>query len=181
MKLCKQLLSLVLVIATGALTGCSTASKSADMAGSVRSGLAQAGLKDVTAKHNQEKGVLTLGGHVPADNDKERAESIARSFAGTQVVSNEIAVIPPGAESEAKKVNAALDRGIESNLEAALVGEKLNDSVKYSVMNHVVTLTGDVNTSVTRDRAEKIAAGVLNVEQVVNELQVRKQKATSRD
>lgn len=174
MKICKQFLPLILIAGIGALAGCSSESKSSDTAVSVRTGLAQAGLADVTVRHNQEKGVLTLGGHVPTDTDKERAESIARSSVGAQVVSNEIAVIPPGAESEAKKVNAALDRGIESNLEAALVGEKLNDSVKYSVRNHVVTLTGDVNTAVTRERAEKVAAGVLNVEQVVNELQVRR-------
>jgi osmotically-inducible protein OsmY len=43
----------------------------------------------------------------------------------------------------------------------------------------VVTLTGDVNSQAKRAQAEQVAAAVLNVDQVVNELQVKKQKATS--
>lgn len=179
MKTYRYLLCLSAVVATGAFSGCAKSTKSANVVSSVRSAMDQAGLADVTTKQDQDKGVLTLGGHVAADSDKERAESIAKTLAGSQVVANEIAVIPPGAESEAKKVNSSLDKGIESNLDAALVGERLSDSVKYSVKNHVVTLTGDVNSPVVRARAETIAAGVLNVQQVVNELQVKKQKATS--
>ena len=39
---------------------------------------------------------------------------------GGQVVANEIAVIPQGVESDAKKVNSDLDDGIKKNLDAAL-------------------------------------------------------------
>jgi osmotically-inducible protein OsmY len=53
--------------------------------------------------------------------------------------------------------------------------------VKYSVKNHVVTLTGDVDSQAKRTRAGEIASTVPNVQQVVNELQVKKQKATSSD
>jgi osmotically-inducible protein OsmY len=100
-------------------------------------------------------------------------------MSGSQVVANQIAVLPSGAENLAHKVNVDLDEGIESNLDAALIKDSLHDSVKYSVKNHVVTLTGDVNSQSKRARAEQVAAAVLNVEQVVNELQVKKQKATS--
>ena len=179
MKTLKPLLCALTVIACSATSGCSKSAKSADVVSSVRAGMAQAGLTEVTTKQDLDKGVLTLGGHVPADADKDRAETIAKTLAGTQVVANEIAVIPPGSEAEARKVNSSLDKGIENNLEAALVGEKLSESVRYSVKNHVVTLTGDVNSPVIRARAETIAGGVLNVQQVVNELQVKKQKATS--
>ncbi len=51
--------------------------------------------------------------------------------------------------------------------------------MKYSVKNHVVTLTGEVNSPENRARAESVASGVPNVQQVVNELQVKEQKATS--
>ena len=179
MKTFKHLAWVFAIIASGGLTGCAKNTKSADVVSSVRAALAQAGLADVTAREDLDKGVLTLGGHVAADADKERAEGLAKTLAGPQVVANEIAVIPPGAESEAKKINSSLDKGIENNLEAALMMEKLNDGVKYSVKNHVGTLTGDVNSPMARARAETIAAGVLNVQQVVNELQVKKQKATS--
>ena len=43
----------------------------------------------------------------------------------------------------------------------------------------VVTLTGEVNSENKRARAEKVATGVPNVRQVVNDLQVKDQKASS--
>jgi osmotically-inducible protein OsmY len=51
--------------------------------------------------------------------------------------------------------------------------------VQYAVKNHVVTLTGEVDSQLKRSRAQAVASSVLNVSQVVNELQVTKQKATS--
>lgn len=168
------------LVALGILTfaGCSS-TKSPDVENRIQKSLSDAGLKDVSTSQDRDKGVVTLTGHVASDSDKTQAESIAKSIAGTQVVSNQIVVTPPGAESEAKKVVSELDKGIEGNLEAAFVKEKLQDDVRYSVKNQVVTLSGEVNSPAKRTRAEKIAAGVPNVQQVVNELQVTKQKARS--
>ena len=135
--------------------------------------------KDVSASQDRDKGVVTLGGHVPADGDKAQAESIARSMAGAEVVANQIAVIPPGVESRARDINSDLDKGIENNLDAALIAERLHENVKYSVKNHVVTLTGEVDSQAKRARAQAVASGVQNVQQVVNELQVKAQKASS--
>ncbi len=180
MKTLKPCLFVLALVIVGTLVGCSTTStKAADVSDSIRTSLDQAGLKDVSATQDRDKGVVTLGGHVAAEGDKSQAESIARSIAGAQVVANQIAVIPPGAESDAKKVNSDLDKGIESNLDAALIKHKLHESVKYAVKNHVVTLTGDVDSPSKRARAEDVASGVPNVRQVVNELQVKGQKATS--
>jgi len=180
MKTLKLCLFLLAVVVVGALVGCSTTStKAADVSDSIRASLDQAGFKDVSVTQDRAKGVVTLGGHVAADSDKLQAETIARSLAGTQVVSNQIAVLPPGAESDAKKVNSDLDNGIESNLHAALIKEKLHESVTFAVKNHVVTLTGNVDSQAKRARAEKVASEVLNVQQVVNELQVKGQKATT--
>ena len=179
MKTLKPCLSLLGMVVFGTLAGCSTEStKTADISDSIRTALDQANLKDVSVNQDRDKGVVTLGGHVAADADKSQAESIARSMAGPQVVANQIAVIPPGAESEAKTVNSDLDKGIESNLDAALIKQRLHESVKYAVKNHVVTLTGDVDSQSKRARAEEVASAVVNVQQVVNELQVKKQKAT---
>jgi osmotically-inducible protein OsmY len=61
-------------------------------------------------------------------------------------VSNQIAVRPPGDESAAKTVNSDLDKGIERNLDAALIEAKLHDNVRYEVKNHDVTLTGNVDS-----------------------------------
>ena len=87
--------------------------------------------------------------------------------------------IPVGAEKEAKAVNSDLDQAIEKNLDAALIQNKLHKSVKYEVKSGVVTLTGEVNSEDKRTRAEKVATGVPNVQQVVNDLQVKNQKASS--
>ncbi len=86
---------------------------------------------------------------------------------------------PPGLEKEAKAVNADLDDGIAKNLDAALIEDRLHESVKYEVKSGVVTLTGEVNSQNKRARAEKLANGVPNVQQVVNDLQVKDQKASS--
>jgi len=112
-------------------------------------------------------------------SDKARADTVAKSLAGVQVVANEIAVMPPGGEKDATAVNASLDKGIEANLDAALIQNKMHDDVKYAVKSGVVTLTGDVNSQSTRNDAEQVAARVPNVKQVVNGLQVKNQKASS--
>jgi osmotically-inducible protein OsmY len=88
-------------------------------------------------------------------------------------------VISVGQEKEAKAVHSDLDHAIEKNLDAALIQNKMHDNVKYSVKSGVVTLTGEVNSQDKRTRAEKVAAGVPNAQQVVNNLQVKNQNATS--
>jgi len=168
------------LLAVGILVGCSQApTKSPDVSDAIRKSLDQAGLKDVSIAQDREKGVVTLAGHVAAEGDKSQAESIAKSIAGGQVVANQIAVVLTGAESDSKTVNADLDRGIEKNLDAALIQHRLHKSVKYAVKNAAVTLTGEVKTQTQRAMAERVASQVLNVKQVVNELQVKNQKATS--
>ena len=180
MKKLRLSVAVLAVLAVGILTGCSeTSTKSPDVSDSIRKSLDQAGLKDVTVGQDRDKGIVTLGGQVGSDNDKAQAESLAKSLAGAQVVANQIAVVPSGIESEAKAVNSDLDKGIEKNLDAALIQNKLHKNVKYEVKNGVVTLTGEVNSEDKRARAEKVATGVPNVTQVVNNLQVKNQKASS--
>jgi hyperosmotically inducible protein len=171
---------MVALLAVGIMAGCSqTTTKSPDVTDSIRKSLDQAGFKDVTVSQDRDKGVVTLGGQVASESDKSQAESLAKSLAAAQVVADQIAVIPVGAEKEAKAVNSDLDQGIEKNLDAALIQNKLHKSVKYEVKNGVVTLTGEVNSEDKRTRAEKVATGVPNVTQVVNNLQVKNQKASS--
>ena len=169
--------AVAIALTIGCLIGCSS-SKSPDVEGPVRQSLNQAGLSDVTVSQDRDKGVITLGGHVADDSAKAQAETIARSNAAGQVVANEISVTPVGNESDAKAVNSDLDDGIKKNLDAALIQNHLK-SVKYDVKNGVVTLSGDVRSEARRSSAAAIASGVPNVQQVVNELQVKDQKATS--
>ncbi len=176
-KFCASLLALLIA---GTVAGCSrTSAKSPDVSDNVRASLDQAGLKDVSISQDRDKGVVTLGGHVGSEGDKFRAETVAKSFSGGQVVADQIAVVPPGVEKDAKAMNSDLDEGIEKNVDAALIQNRFHDTVSYGVKNGVVTLTGQVNSQSRRGEAERTAASVPNVQQVVNELQVKDQKASS--
>ena len=180
MKTTKLLVSLLTLLVLGTMLGCSgPSSKSPDVSNSIRKALDQVGLKDVSVSQDRDKGIVTLGGQVPGENDKSQAESLAKSLAGSQVVADQIAVVPVGGEKAAKAVNSDLDQGIENNLDASLIQNKMHDDVKYGVKSGVVTLTGEVNSEDKRMRAEKIAIAVPNVLQVVNDLQVKNQKASS--
>jgi osmotically-inducible protein OsmY len=64
-------------------------------------------------------------------------------------------------------------------LDAALIQSKFQKGVKYDVKSGVVTLTGEVSSQSKRAQVEQVASTVPNVKQVVNELQVKNQKATS--
>jgi hyperosmotically inducible protein len=176
----KLLVAALALLVFGSLSGCSgTTAKSPDVADNIRKSLDQSGFKDVSISQDRDKGIVTLGGQVASENEKSQAEAIAKSFAGAQVVADQIAVIPVGIEKEAKAVNSDLDEGIEKNLDAALIQSKLHHDVKFEVKSGVVTLSGEVNSQYKRDRAETVAARVPNVKQVVNDLQVKNQKASS--
>ena len=168
-----------LFMAIGALVGCSTAPQTPDVAGSIRQSIGQAGIKNVSVDQDRTKGVVTLGGHVLVDADKVRADQIARSLAGGQVVANQIEVTPQGLESVTKTVDEKLDKAIGSNLDAALIQSGWDKAIKHAEKNGVVTLSGNVDSQQLRADIERVAASIPNVQQVVNTLQVKDQKASS--
>jgi hyperosmotically inducible protein len=179
MKVRKLFLGVVPVILAGALAGCSDTNKSPEVTDNIRKSLDQAGYKDVSVSQDREKGVVTLTGTVPTEGDKAQAESIAKSSAESQVVADQISVRPPGNESDAKTVDSDTDKAIEKKLDAVLVKNKLDRGVKYDVKNGVVTLKGDVPSQSRRTQVEKLAKTIPDVKQVVNELEVKNQKATA--
>ena len=172
--------AVLMLLTVGILISCSkTTTESPDVADNIRKSLDQAGLKDISVTQDRDKGVVTLGGKVTSENDKAQAESLAKSLAAGQVVADQIAVIPVGIEKDAKTVNSDLDDGIEKNLDAALIQNNMHDDVKFAVKSNVVTLTGEVNSQSKREQVERVAASVPNVKQVVNDVQVKNQKASS--
>jgi hyperosmotically inducible protein len=179
MKTPNALPVLLVILAMTFALACTNKAKAPDVSASIRQALDQAGLRDVSVSQDRDKNVVTLTGDVATDNERTQAESIARSIAGTQVVANEVGVRPAGDESTAKKVDSDLDKGIDRNLEAALVQRKLNHDVRWDVKNGVIALKGNVTSQSQRAAVEKMAAQVPNVIQVVNELEVKDQKATS--
>ena len=172
--------AMLALLAAVIFAGCSrTSTKSPEVSDNIRKSLDQAGFKDVSVGQDRDKGIVTLGGKVTSENDKAQAETLAKSLAVGQVVADQIAVVPVGIETAARVVNSDLDDGIEKNLDAALIQNSMHDDVKFAVKSNVVTLTGDVNSQSKRDQAEKVAEAVPNVKQVVNDLQVKNQKASS--
>jgi len=140
----------------------------------VSKALDNANLKDVKIDEDRDKGVVKLSGDVKTPEEKQRAEEIARENAPNMVVSNEIGVRPQGAEGTAKDIDKNLDAAIEKNYKAALTENRLdNQHISVDVNNGVVTLKGDVDNMQQRQKAEKLAANIPNVQQVVNELEVK--------
>src|ERR1035438_6002055 len=89
--------AMLTLLAVGILAGCSKTTASPDVADSIRKSLDQAGLKSVAVSQDRDKGIVTLSGQVASENDKLQAETLAKSYAGTQVVANQPE--PPGHES----------------------------------------------------------------------------------
>jgi hyperosmotically inducible protein len=180
MKTRELVLTGLTLLAIGALlVGCKTTSQSPDVADSIQKSIHDAGLKDVTVTQDRSKGIVTLGGQVVADNEKSQAEAMAKSLADGQVVADQIAVVPPGAAQETMAMNSDLDQGIEKNLDADLIKNRMHENVSYAVKNGVVTLTGEVSSEYRRTGAETVATGVPNVQQVVNDMQVVKSRKAS--
>jgi hyperosmotically inducible protein len=180
MKTTKLLFPLLMLLAMSTIVGCRmNSAKSPDVLDSVRKALDQADLKDVTVAQDRDKGIISLAGQVETESEKAEAESLAKSLAGSQVVADQIAVIPAGRGVETKAVNSDLDQGIEKNLDAALIQNQIHDNVNYAVKNGVVTLSGNVSSEHIRSGAETVASAVPNVKQVVNTLQVVKHRKAS--
>jgi hyperosmotically inducible protein len=176
----KPLVAVFALLTILTLTGCwGDSSKSPDVSSSIRKSLDQAGLKDVSVSQDRDKGVVTISGQVPTQDNKTQAESIAKSLAGGQVVADEIAVVPSGQAADVKAVYKDLDEGIEKNLDAVLIQNKMHESVNYKVKNGVITLSGQVDSEDMRKNAQSLATSVPNVQQVVNDLQIKNLKASS--
>jgi hyperosmotically inducible protein len=142
---------------------------------SVKTALEQADLKDVNVSEDKDRNTITLGGTLHSDDAKQRATEVAKANAGERIVANEVTVEPVGQESEAKNIASNLDDGIENNYKAALVSKGLDKQhIRFDAKNGVITLKGSVKTPTQRKEAEQIAQTVPNVQQVVNEIDVKR-------
>lgn len=165
------LASLLLALAMGCT---SNKASTPDVKDQVTKALDNAGYKDLKVDVNHDKELVTLTGDVKTQEDKDHAEDLAKAAASGYVVSNEIGVRPEGVESAAKKIDSNVDAAIEKDFKAVIIANRLDSQhISYNATNGVLTLKGNVDTAALRDRAEKLAASVPNVQQVVNELDVK--------
>lgn len=145
----------------------------------VEKSLNNAGFKDINVDEDRDKGVVTIKGKVASQDDKSRAEDVARQAAGNSVVANEILVTGPSDQTEnrAEDVASATDDAIEAEFDAMITKMDLkNQHVRKDAKNGVLTITGDVDTAAERTSIEKNAAKIKGVTQVVNKLEVKNAK-----
>jgi osmotically-inducible protein OsmY len=141
----------------------------------VKKALEQADLKDVTVDEDRDKNTITLAGTLHSNDAKAKAGEVARSAAPNRTVANEISVQPVGIESEAKDIASNLDDGIERNCKAALISSGLDKQhIRFDAKNGVLTLKGTVQTEKERQEAQRVAAAIPHVQQVVNNIEVHR-------
>src|SRR5579871_3845055 len=131
-------------------------------------------LGSLDVSQDRDKGIMTLKGNVATDADKARAESLTKQAAPDYTVANEVGVRPPEA-SNAGSVASNLDSAIEDNFKATIKAhENLNDqSISGSAKNGTLKITGSVKTAAQKKEVTTLAKQVPNVQQVVNELEVK--------
>ena len=171
----KTIMASVAALLLTVAIGCSTNKASTpDVKTQVTKAMDNAGYKDVKVAVNNDKELVTLTGDVKSQEDKDRAEELAKTTAAGFVVSNEIGVRPEGDESAAKKIDSNVDSAIEKDFKAVIIANRMEKQhIRYDAKNGVLTLKGDVDTTAQRSQVEKLAATVPNVQQVVNELDVK--------
>jgi osmotically-inducible protein OsmY len=142
---------------------------------SVKKSLEQAELTDVSVAEDRDKNTVTLGGTVHSDDAKAKAADVAKAVAGNRIVVNEISVQPVGAESDAKSIASNMDEAIEKNYKAALISNGLDKQhIDFSAKNGVLVLKGNVKTVAERQLAQQSASSVPNVQQVLNQIDVKR-------
>jgi hyperosmotically inducible protein len=161
------------------VAGCNKAAHP-DEKSAVTNSLNSSNLSAVNVSQDRDKGVITLSGNVDTDQAKAQAEAVARQAAPDYTIANEIGVRPPQA-GQAGSVASNIDSAIEDNFKASIKAhDNLNDqSISGSAKNGTLVVKGTVKTAAQKAEAEKLAKKVPNVQQVVNELEVKPGKHSS--
>ena len=134
-------------------------------------------LGSVDVSQDREKGVMRLTGNVASADQKQRAERLASQAAPDYTIANEIGVRPPETPN-AGSVASNLDSAIEDNFKASIKAhENLNDqSISGSAKNGTLVIKGSVKTASQKKEVYTLAKQVPNVQQVVNEIEVKPNK-----
>ncbi|MGZ4788471.1 MAG: BON domain-containing protein [Terriglobales bacterium] len=178
----KKLVAIAIVLLTLAFAVACSQQKAntPDAKPAVQDALKAAGYNNINVDQDRDKGVITLKGDVPTEEDKAKVAQIAQNAANGMVVSNEVGVRPEGNEGQAKKIDSATDDAIEDHMKAAIAAHRWeNQHIRYDAKNGVLTLKGDVDTARQREQVNDVAKNIPGVQQVVNELQVKGEKQSA--
>lgn len=165
------------VVGLALVAGCNSP-QHPDVKGNVENALKSNNMGNISVSQDRDKGVITLTGDVQSQDQKNQAESVATQAATGYTIADEIGVRPPDMGAQAKDVASDLDKGIQDNFKAALKAHKnLDDqSITGDSKNGTLVLKGSVKTAAQKLEAAKLAKGIPNVQQVVNELEVKSSK-----
>ncbi|MES2220125.1 MAG: BON domain-containing protein [Acidobacteriota bacterium] len=173
-----KLIAIASLAAGLVIAGCNSNPKYPDSKEAVNNSLTQNNLGAIHVSQDQTKGVITLTGTVPSDSQKSQAESVAKQAAPNYTIADEIAVVPPQNADATKAANSDTDDAIEDSFKAELKKHRnLDDqSISVKVKNGALVLSGSVKTAAQKREAERLAKHVPNVQQVVNEIEVKSSK-----
>jgi hyperosmotically inducible periplasmic protein len=159
--------------AVAMVAGCQHATHP-DEKSAVTDSLKNNNLNAVDVSQDRDKGVMTLKGNLASQDLKNQAESLAKQAAPDYTIADEIGVRPPDA-AHAGAVASDIDNAIEDNFKAEIKAHNnLNDqSISCTAKNGTLVLKGSVKTAAQKHEAESLAKKVPNVQQVVNELEVK--------
>jgi hyperosmotically inducible periplasmic protein len=148
-----------------------------DEKGAVTDALKSNNLGSIDVWQDRDKGVMTLKGNVASDSDKAQAENLARQAAPGYTVADEIGVRPSD-EHNAGSIASEHDSAIEDKFEAAIKSNQdLEDqTIHYSAKNGTLVITGSVKTPTQKEEVSNLARHVPDVQQVVNQLDVKPDK-----
>jgi hyperosmotically inducible protein len=168
--------------AVGALAlvvGCQKATHP-DEKDAVTNSLKGGNLNAVDVSQDRDKGVMTLTGNLASQDLKNQAENLAKQAAPDYTIADEIGVRPPDV-AHSGAIASDVDSAIEDNFKATIKAhENLNDqSISASAKNGTLVLKGSVKTTAQKHEAESLAKHIPNVQQVVNELEVKPGKHTT--
>ncbi|MGC1968733.1 MAG: BON domain-containing protein [Candidatus Acidiferrales bacterium] len=178
MKHKSEKISIFIATAAGLLglalsSGCNN--QHPDEKDAVTSALKSNNLGDLSVSQDRDKGVMTLTGDVQTPDQKQQAENLAKQAAPGYTVADEIGVRPPATANQASSVQSSLDSAIEDNYKAEIKGHKALDdqNISCTAKNGTLVLKGSVKTAEQKHAAEALAKKVPNVQQVVNEIEVK--------
>ncbi|MFZ0746326.1 MAG: BON domain-containing protein [Terracidiphilus sp.] len=156
------------------IAGCHNQASHPDEKSAVTNSLKNNNLSSVDVSQDRDKGVMTLTGNVNSDDMKTQAETLAKQAAPDYTIADELGVRPAG-ESNAGSIASNRDSAIEDNFKASLKEHKALDeqSIHCSAKNGTLVLKGTVKTAAQKREAAALAKRVPDVQQVVNEIEVK--------
>lgn len=119
---------------------------------------------------------VTLAGQVPSEEIKSMAGAIAQDTSGVKQVHNDVEISPSAERDPETQVLGERVADLEMKtiiLDAISNSPELKDKhIEAQVMKRVITLTGSVETTEQKYKAEQIAWQIPGVERVTNDLSV---------